>query len=388
MLVYFIDDKRIIGTIISVEFQGDLTKEQTEVSKVLLKYDCGVIAAATAFGKTVIGAWLVSEKKVSTLIIVNRVQLLDQWKERLMTFLKVDRDSIGEIGGGKNKRTGIIDIALIQSLNTKGEVKEYVSEYGQVIVDECHHIAAFGYEQVPKSVKSKYVYGLTATPIRRDGHHPIIFMQCGPIIYKKSTKDMQNFSLIKHIVVPIHTDFQYRGIDIQQKASIQEIYAVIAEDEQRNSRIFNDVLNALEEGRYPILLTERTVHLDYFENKFKGFVKNVITLRGGMGKKQRLRAEDQIKSIKDGEERLILATGRYIGEGFDDPRLDTLFLVMPVSWKGTLQQYAGRLHRSYDSKKKVIIYDYVDDKVPMLLKMYNRRVNGYKNMGYTFEHNK
>lgn len=330
------------------------------------------------------GAWLISVKKVNTLIIVNRVQLLEQWKERLMTFLNNDKSFIGEIGGGKNMRTGIIDIALIQSLNTKGEVQEYVAEYGQVIVDECHHIAAFGYEQVLKSVKAKYVYGLTATPIRRDGHQPITFMQCGPIIYRKTVKAAENFSNMEHLVVPIYTEFRYEEEDLTDKVSIQEIYQAIVEDDKRNEQIFDDVLKALEDGRSPLILTERTAHVEYLENKFKGFVKNIIILKGGMGKKQRQQVYELLNNIKPDEERLIIATGKYIGEGFDDSRLDTLFLAMPISWKGTLQQYSGRLHRNYAGKEKVMIYDYVDDKVPMLLNMYNKRVKGYKNMGYTF----
>lgn len=380
-----IDDKRTSGESINAEFQGNLTKDQWEVSEILKKHNCGVVSAATAFGKTVVGAWLISDKKVNTLIIVNRTSLLDQWKERLMTFLNVDKASIGEIGGGKNKRTGIIDIALIQSLNTRGEVKEYVSEYGQVIVDECHHIAAFGYEQVLRSVKAKYVYGLTATPIRRDGHHPITFMQCGSVIYRKTAKDAEGFSDMERMVVPVHTEFTYNEKNSSGKITIQELYKSIAEDEKRNSQIFDDVLNALQEGKSPILITERTAHVEYLYNKFKGFVKNIITLTGGMDKKRRQEVFEQLKGIGSNEERLIIATGKYIGEGFDDQRLDTLFLAMPISWKGTLQQYAGRLHRNNGNKKKVVIYDYVDDKVPMLLKMNNKRVNGYKNMGYTFD---
>lgn len=379
-----IDDKRIYGGDINAEFQGDLTSEQNDAVAILDKHNCGIVSAATAFGKTVIGAWLVSAKKVNTLIIVNKVNLMEQWKERLMTFLNVDKAAIGEIGGGKDKRTGTIDIALIQSLSTKGDVKEYVSEYGQVIVDECHHIAAFGYEQVLREVKARYVYGLTATPIRRDGHHPITFMQCGPIIYRKTAKEAESFNSMEHIVVPAHTDFDYICTDSSQKLKIQDIYKAIEENEERNNRIFDDVLMALEEGRSPLILTERTAHIEYLQSKFSGFVKNIIVLKGGMGKRQRQQIDEKLKSVGPTEERLIIATGKYIGEGFDDVRLDTLFLVMPISWKGTLQQYAGRLHRSYANKKKVVIFDYVDDKVPMLLNMYNKRVKGYRNMGYSF----
>ncbi|MDG0810359.1 DEAD/DEAH box helicase [Cohnella rhizosphaerae] len=272
-----------------------------------------------------------------------------------------------------------MDIAVIQSLNQKGNVKEYVEEYGQIIVDECHHISAFSFEQVLKKAKAQYVLGLTATPTRQDGHQPIVLMQCGPIRVKIDPKSQAQARGIEHKVVPRYTNFRLpeaSGYDIQ------DIYHQLTQDEERNDMIFDDLLVALEQGRSPLLLTERTAHLEYFENRLKGFAKNVIVMRGGMGKKQREALRERIGSIPVSEERVFIATGKLIGEGFDDARLDTLFLVHPISWRGTLQQYAGRLHRIHQSKEDVQIYDYIDLQVPILMSMYKKRVKGYQAMGY------
>jgi superfamily II DNA or RNA helicase len=227
------------------------------------------------------------------------------------------------------------------------------------------------------------VLGLSATPARKDGHHPIITMQCGPILFKTTVKQHSEFHKFEHVVLPRYTS--YRLPEANQKMSIQEIYGSLVQDQKRNDLIFDDLLKALVAGRSPLVLTERTEHLDYFEERLKGFAKNVIVLRGGMGKRQRLELQEKIANLPDSEERVILATGRYIGEGFDDSRLDTLFLVIPISWKGTLQQYVGRLHRSHDGKNLLQVYDYVDQEVAMLRKMFERRLRGYKTIGYSLQ---
>ncbi len=314
---------------------------------------------------------------------MHRQQLLDQWRERLANFLDIQPGDIGQIGGGKTMRTGIVDIGMIQSLNRKGEVKDMVAEYGHVIVDECHHLSAFTFEQVMKQTKAKYVVGLTATPIRKDGHHPIIVMQCGPIRYHLSEKKMAATTLVQHTVTPRYTDFALP--DSSDDLSIQEIYRAIALDQKRNEMIINDLLRELESGRSPLLLTERTDHLKLLAEKLNGIVPNIIELKGGLGKKQRQELAERLRAIPDQEPRVILATGRYIGEGFDDARLDTLFLAMPISWRGTLQQYVGRLHRIHDNKRVVRVYDYVDSRMAMLMRMYEKRVRGYKAIGYRIE---
>jgi superfamily II DNA or RNA helicase len=268
----------------------------------------------------------------------------------------------------------------MQSLNRKGIVNEIVEEYGQIIVDECHHLPAFSFERILKKVRAKFVLGLTATPIRRDGHHPIIKMQCGPIRCKISPQRKSGEPSLSHQIFPRFTAFALPKELSTPK--IHVLYSALVADEDRNTLIFNDLLEALDAGRSPLLLTERKDHLEYFARRVEKFAKNVIVLRGGIGKKQRLEAMEKIKAVPDTQERLILATGRYIGEGFDDARLDTLFLTLPISWRGTLQQYVGRLHRIHDNKRLVQVYDYVDEKVPLLERMYQKRIKGYKAIGY------
>ncbi|REE90631.1 hypothetical protein A8990_106136 [Paenibacillus taihuensis] len=375
-----ITDERNKGIEVDVNFTGQLSILQDAAARSILAHDTGILSATTAFGKTVVGASIIASRKVNTLILVHRRELMDQWKERLATFLDRSPQDIGIIGGGKEKRTGIVDIAVIQSLNNKGQIKDYITEYGQIIVDECHHISAFSFEQVLKKANAKYVVGLTATPTRQDGQQPIVLMQCGPIRTRIDAKSQAYVRGFEHKVLPRYTTFQ---LSIQTPTpSIQTIYQELIEDEARNELIFDDILKCLEEGRSPILLTERTAHVEYFEKKLDNFAKNVIVLRGGMGKKQREELRQRIASIPDTEERVFIATGKLIGEGFDDARLDTLFLVHPISWKGSLQQYAGRLHRSHANKQEVRIYDYIDIQVPLLMSMYKKRVKGYRAMGY------
>lgn len=376
-----IQDERALGHPIDVEFHGTLLPAQNEAVTQASAHDIGVICAPTAFGKTAVGAWLIAHRKVNTLVIVHRQQLLDQWRARLATFLNLSLGSIGQIGGGKTARTGEIDVAVIQSLQRKGEVRDLVAEYGQVIVDECHHLSAFTFEQVLKQAKARFVVGLTATPIRKDGHHPIIFMQCGPIRFNLSARKAAESSVFEHRVVPRYTEFNQTSQD--DEATIQDLYAALVTDGPRNDLIVGDLIETLQSGRSPLLLTGRTHHLEQFATRLSTFAPNVFILRGGMGRKQRHAALESIAAVPEGEPRVILATGSYIGEGFDDARLDTLFLAMPVSWKGTLQQYVGRLHRIHHNKKEVRVYDYVDAHVPMLARMFKKRLAGYEAIGYT-----
>jgi len=343
-------------------------------------HDDGLICAPTAFGKTAVAAWLIAKRKTNTLVLVHRQHLLDQWRERLAMFLEIPIDEVGQIGGGKTKRTGNIDVAVIQSLHREKEVKDFVAEYGHVIVDECHHLSAFTFERVMRQIKARFVVGLTATPTRKDGHHPIIYMQCGPTRYGLGVRAMTDSTPFEHVVVPKLTDFRTTadGAD----ATIQDIYATLVMDEARNDFIVRDVMHAVQSGRSPLVLTGRTDHLGRLESALTGKIRNIIVLKGGMGRKQRRSVSEVLAGVPEGEQRLILATGSYIGEGFDDARLDTLFLAMPISWKGTLQQYVGRLHRLHDGKRLVEVYDYVDANVRMLARMYDRRLKGYADMGY------
>jgi superfamily II DNA or RNA helicase len=279
-------------------------------------------------------------------------------------------------------RTGLIDVALLQSLHRKGEVKDCVAEYGHVIVDECHHLTAFSFEQIMRQVKAKFIVGLTATPSRKDGRHPIIFMQCGPIRFYLSAREAAERSPFRHLVTPRPTNFRMPP-EVTDLA-IHNAYAALVTNEERNQQIVGDIIQAVREGRSPLVLTNRTDHIERLASALSD-VQHVLILKGGMGKKQRKAIAEQLASIPDGTPRVLLATGSYIGEGFDDPRLDTLFLTMPISWRGTLQQYVGRLHRIQHGKKVVRVFDYVDALVPMLGRMYEKRLKGYRAIGYQME---
>ncbi len=276
----------------------------------------------------------------------------------------------------------MIDVALLQSLQRKGEVKDCVAEYGQVIADECHHLTAFSFEQVMRQVKAKFIVGLTATPTRKDGHHPIIFMQCGPIRFNLSAREAAERSPFRHLVLPRPTGFRMQPEGADRK--IQDAYAALVTNEERNRQIVADIIQAVREGRTPLVLTNRTDHLDRLASGLSE-IQHVFILKGGMRKKDRQAAVEKVALIPDGEPRVLLATGSYIGEGFDDSRLDTLFLTMPISWRGTLQQYVGRLHRIHHGKKVVRVFDYVDAQVPMLGRMYEKRLKGYRAIGYEME---
>ena len=378
-----LQDERINGISIALTFRGVLRPEQQLAADQLIKNDLGVLSASTAFGKTVIGAWLIAQRQVNTLVIVHRRQLMDQWVDSLQSFLDLEKKEVGQIGGGKHKVTGLVDVAMIQSLVDKGTVDDLVEKYGQIIVDECHHISAASFEQVIRQAKARFVTGLSATVTRQDGHHPIIFMQCGPVRYRVDDRQQAALRSFTQRVIIRKTGFTLPAqLNDTSQPGIQEIYAMLASDSTRNHMIVNDVIEAVHAGRSPVLLTERREHLTYFADTLADKVKNIIVLSGGMGRKQRTSLMDQLKNIPEDEERLIIATGRYLGEGFDDARLDTLFLTLPIAWRGTVAQYAGRLNRNYDLKREVIIYDYVDDQVPVLAGMFGKRKKGYKAIGY------
>ena len=379
-----IRDERYGGRQLAVTFQGSLRAEQQTAAEAVLAYDTGVLAATTAFGKTVVAAWLIAQRGVNTLVLVHRRQLLDQWVERLSAFLGLPAKAIGRIGGGRSRATGLIDVAIIQSLVKKGVVDDRVADYGHVIVDECHHLSAHSFEAVARQAKARFIVGLSATVARKDGHHPIIVMQCGPIRFRVSARAQAAARPFEHFVLVQPTTFQSaRPPDRDKRVEFQALYQELVDDETRNRRIADDVIDSVKHGRSPLLLTERNEHLDRLEQLLASKVPYLVVLRAGIGKKQRKAVGDRLAAIPAGEERVILATGKHVGEGFDDQRLDTLFLTLPVSWRGTVAQYAGRLHRLYDGKREVRIYDYADVNVPMLGRMFDRRCRGYEAIGYT-----
>jgi superfamily II DNA or RNA helicase/very-short-patch-repair endonuclease len=377
-------DERENGHPLSVTFHGDLRPEQQKAADALFPHDTGVLAATTAFGKTVVAAWLIAQRAVSTLVLVHRRQLLDQWVERLAAFLDVPTKSIGRIGAGKHRPTGLLDVAVIQSLIRKGVVDDRVREYGHVIVDECHHLSAQSFERVVRHARARYVLGLSATVSRKDGHHPIVFMQCGPIRHRVDARAQAASRPFKHITAVRPTAFQpMRPPEVDKRVEFQTLYQELVSDEARNRQICDDVVDSLRDGRSPLVLTERNDHLSLLEAKLADRVTDLVVLRAGMGKKQRQAMAERLANIPATEARVVLATGKHVGEGFDDARLDTLFLTLPVSWRGTIAQYAGRLHRLYDGKRQVRIYDYADVNVPMLARMFDRRCRGYEAVGYT-----
>lgn len=377
-------DERCDGQPLDVAFHGELRPEQIAVAEAILAHDIGVLSATTAFGKTVLAAWLIAQRGVNTLVLVHRRQLLEQWVERLATFLGLQAKQIGKIGGGRRKPMGALDVAIIQSLVRKGVVDDRVGEYGHLVVDECHHLSAQSFEQVARSAKARFVTGLSATVTRKDGHHPIIFMQCGPVRYRVDAKEQARARPFEHAVHVRPTGFRSHAPEgPDARIQFQQLYGELLGDESRNRMICEDVVQAAEEGRSPVVLTERTEHLEHLAELLAPRVRHLILLRGGMGKKQLRAVQEQLAAIPEGEQRVLLATGRYIGEGFDDARLDTLFLTLPVSWRGTVAQYAGRLHRLHDQKREVRVYDYADLNVPMLSRMFDRRCRGYEAIGYS-----
>jgi superfamily II DNA or RNA helicase/very-short-patch-repair endonuclease len=398
-----IRDERCGGIPLNVSFCGTLRPEQQAAADAMLGHDTGVLAATTAFGKTVIAAWFIAQRGVNTLVLVHRQQLLEQWIERLSAFLGLSPKMIGRLGGGRKKLTGGLDVALLQSLVRKGTVDDRIAAYGHLVVDECHHLSARSFELVARRAKAKFVTGLSATVTRKDGHHPIIFMQCGPVRYRVDAKKQAAARPFTHQVFVRPTGFRsLEPSKSDQRVEFHRLYEALRSDERRNALICADVVSAVREGRSPLLLTERTEHLQLLAERLSSEIPHVIILQGGMGRKKLQSALDRLRTssvqpaqnFDSGESefckakscmagRVILATGRFIGEGFDDPRLDTLFLALPVSWRGTIAQYVGRLHRLHEGKRAVRVYDYADLDVQMLARMFDRRCRGYEALGYT-----
>ena len=398
-VAYRIEDKTNHGENITVKFKGELREEQKAAITSLTARNNGILNATTAFGKTVTAIGLIAERKVNTLILVHTKALLDQWKSRLEEFLQIDftEDELPKKRGRKkafspfgtldskgNSLYGKIDIALMQSCLEDSEVKPFVRDYGMLIVDECHHVSAVNFERILKYANARYVYGLTATSIRKDGHQPIIFMQCGPIRYSADAKTQMTSQAFTRLLVPRFTS--YRELT-DEKSTYVRMIQKMAEEENRNRLIIEDVCEALKKGRSPIVLTGLTAHVETLASALAPHCKHVVTLIGSESAKWKRQKMEYLQNIPPSEQFVIVATGKYVGEGFDYPRLDTLFLALPVSWKGIIAQYAGRLHREYPGKKEVWIYDYIDIRVPMCDVMYKRRLRGYASIGYQIKQN-
>lgn len=377
-----IDDQRESGTKLkATKSLVKLRKNQQAAVRAMSKHDAGILHAPTAFGKTVTAIGMITKRKSNTLILVHSRQLLDQWRERLKSFLP-DMD-VGIIGGGKKKPTGVVDIATYQSLINKKDntILELVQNYGHVIVDECHHVSAPRFEMVLNEVRAKYVLGLTATPERQDGHQKIIFMAAGPIRHKVKSTTEDKFE--QQVVVHQLYDTPPRQlVHSQERPKISDAYRWLMENDQRTRRIINDVLACIQQSKHPIVLTERREHAEKINTILQDKGVDSVVLKGAMRASERKAVEEQLPTAQ-----VVVATGKYVGEGFDLPRLDTLFLAMPIAWKGSLAQYAGRIHRESDGKDRVTIYDYVDCSLPMLQRMFNKREKSYKAMGYQISFN-
>ena len=391
---YEVMDKRQRGRKIDVCFNGELYPEQQIAAEKMLCNDIGVLAAATAFGKTVLGAYMIAQKKVNALVLVHNVEIMNNWVSDLTKFLSINEDLptyttpsgrlkkrkslIGTFSSQKNNLTGIIDVVMVSSLGKDGNVNPMVKDYGMVIMDECHHGAAYTSESVLRAISAKYVYGLTATTKRDDGQERRMFMQLGPVRYKYSAKERAEKQGIGHFIYPRFT----RLVDLSENITITEALSLVARDELRNLQIVADVKECIRLGRTPIVMTKRKDHAAILYDMLKGEARHTFLLQGGGSMKERAALREKMAAVPSDESMLAVAIGQYIGEGFNYPRLDTLLLAMPISFEGNVEQYAGRLNRDYEGKQDVIIFDYIDRYIPILERMYYKRLRTYKRIGF------
>lgn len=395
-IVVEILDEREKGHPIRVLFNGDLRMQQELAAQRLLQHSDGVLQAATAFGKTVVSSYLISERKVSTLILLHSKDLLSQWVEELQHFLCIDeeppeyetktgrkkkRDSvIGVLHGSKNTLTGIIDVVMVQSLSGKDNLPEILDSYGMVIMDECHHVASASSMEILQKVKAKYVYGVSATPKRGDSLEKIIYMLLGPIRHKFTALERAEEQGIGHFFIPRYT----RVVDnFESKDNINKAYALITYSEVRNKMIIEDVIACVKEGHTPVVLTRMKEHAKMLADGLKCSADHVFILYGDNTDKENLEIRAKLKQVPKSETLVLIATGQKIGEGFDFPRLDTLMLASPVSFEGRLEQYIGRLNRDYEGKEAVYVYDYVDSHVRYFDRMYGKRLRTYRKTGFS-----
>jgi superfamily II DNA or RNA helicase len=378
-----LEDIRSDGEPLDLSFTGELTALQAQAVESLLAHETGVLVAPPGVGKTVVATALIAKRKRSTLILVHRRHLLDQWRAQLALFLGIEPTAVGQIGGGgakAKKPNGLLDIAMVQALVKPDTVDDAVAGYGQVIIDECHHASSVSFERVLAEVRARFVVGLTATPQRRDGQQAIMRMYLGPIRFQVTPKKLAAIQPLEHRLFVRETSFELE--ESEADLSITEIYGRLHRDDVRNTAILEDIIGTLVEGRNPIVLTQRREHLEWFAERVRPYARNVAVLKGGMGKQAEQEARETLAAATPDGSTVLVATGPYVGEGFDDPRLDTLFLAMPIAWKGTLAQYVGRLHRLHPGKQEVRVFDYVDRAVPTLRRMFEKRLRGYRAIGY------
>lgn len=343
----------------------------------MAEHELGVLVAPPGTGKTVMGCALIDRHRVPTLVVCDRQELVEQWRARLTTHLTMSDDQIGQIGGGRNRPRGLVDVATIQTLAHREEPWQAFAGHGLVIVDECHHLPAVSFEACVRRAPVRRWLGLTATPYRRDGLEGILALQCGPVRHE-ITVGSTNAALLRLELV-VHETFS-DPVPIENPP-IQELMRGVAEDEERNALVCSDVEAALADGRNCLVLTQRTDHIDRLVDRLRSHGVEPLVLKGGMAKKARAAVHEMLYDPPDGGV-VLVATGSYLGEGFDWPALDTLFLAFPLAWKGRVVQYVGRLLRAHDGKHDVEVHDYVDSLVPVLARMHSKRLTGYAALGF------
>ncbi len=389
------EDLRNDGRAISVEFTAQLYPEQQRAAEAMLQHDIGILQAATAFGKTAVGAYLIAACKVNTLVLVHNREILKNWVEDLQKFLCINepmpefttpggrtrkrKSHIGRLFAAHCSVGGLIDVAMVTSLGAAEDISPLVREYGMVIMDECHHGAAYQANTVLNRVNARFVYGLTATPKRDDGMEQKVLMAFGPIRYRFTARQRAESQNVHHAVYPRFTRFCAVGEDLR----IQELYKQVIGDAVRNELIINDILEAVASGRTPLVLTKFKAHAEFLLSALTGKVQHLFLLQGGRNTKEREEVRRRLLAVPPTEPVAVVAIGQYIGEGFNYPRLDTMMLAAPIAWEGNVEQYAGRLHRDYEGKREVIIYDYVDIRVRVFDRMYAKRLRTYKRIGYS-----
>lgn len=392
---YEVTDHREKGRPIRVSFKGDLKTQQGLAAQRLLAFDHGILNAATAFGKTVVCSYLIAQRKVNTLILLHSKDLLEQWVDELNKFLTIDEEppvyktkggrekrrnsAIGILHGGRNTLTGLIDVAMVGSIYSKGKFNELINSYGMVLMDECHHCGSNTSVEVMKKVDARYVYGVSATPKRGDELEKIIYMLIGPVRHSYTAKERATEQGIGHYVYPRYT----RVVDTDEsKSDINGAYSLISSNAARNDMILDDTRKCVKEGRTPVILTKYKGQAKYLYDNLRKDADHVFILYGDNSDKENLDVRRSLKGVPANESLILVATGQKIGEGFDYPRLDTLMLAAPVSFSGRLEQYIGRLNRDYAGKEDVIVYDYIDSHIRILDNMYANRLRTYKRTGF------
>lgn len=397
-IVFDIADNREKGRPLRVFFNGELRVQQDLAAQHLLTYDNGILSAATAFGKTVVCSYLIAQRKVNTLILLESTDLIAQWEEELNRFLTIDEELpeyqtktgrvkkrisiIGILKGGKDTMTGIIDIAMIGSLYKKGRLHEKLNSYGMVIMDECHHAASTTAQEILKSVNAKYVYGVSATPMRSDNLEKINYMLLGTVRHKYTALERTAEQGIKHLVYPRYTRVIKTSEALDVRENINEAYMLVSNSKVRNAQLLDDVRECMVKGRTPLILTKYKEHAKLLYDNLQGNADYIFILYGDNSNKENEMVRAELKKVPGDKSLILVATGQKIGEGFDYPRLDTLMLAAPVSYSGRLEQYVGRLNRDYEGKSEVIVYDYIDSHVSVFNNMYLKRLRAYKKIGF------